>query len=247
MENGVIYVCNNSKKHISELRYSIQSLKKHNHNLKTALFTNTNKNWTKCFDYVFSIDENHHPLKTKVSSLLKSPFYNTLYLDVDTAISADLSDLFSYLNKYEICLAKEPYIDYKKRPPEFISYEREDVFNTGLVLYKKTKPVINFLNIWKNEILNEENRRLVIGEWDDQFIFNKLIKSYEKDLGFLTIDNKIYNTRYWAYLNMSEDEQEKINIKHWHFMNRSKFSLKLEEYYIFVLRLLFKIDKEQVM
>ncbi|GEM_PF-1644557 len=248
MEKGVIYVCDNSNSHKGELLYSIKSLKRTNPDLKTALFASKpSANLKKWFDHVYPIDPSLHPLKNKVRAIGDSPFRYTLYLDVDTEICGDLETLFSFLQEFEFCIANEPKINYQKRPPEFLGYTRENEYNTGLVLYRKNKNTIYFLRQWAKEILKVPNDHLKVGEFGDQLIFNQLLKKNGNELLYSILDNKIYNTRFRSYLHMADDLRRKVIIKHWHFMNRSKLFIKIDEYYIFLLNRLFKIKKEQIM
>ena len=247
MKEGVIYVCDNSKQHQTELLHSVKSLNKSNPNIKTAVFTNINKRWLSKFHQCYPINECLHPLKNKVLSIINSPFEKTLYLDVDTEICGDISNLFTLLDQYDLCLTHEPKIDYSQRPPLFINYSRKDEFNTGLILYKKTSPVSTLFEKWFNQIYQVENKKLKVGIYDDQLLFNQCFSANVMKCQFNVLNNRIFNTRFRAYFNMNNDIKDAVIIKHWHYLNKSKITIKLEEYYIYLLRVLFKIEREQIM
>lgn len=223
--------------------HSVKSLRTFNPDMKVALFTNKKITPNEYFDFIFPVDTSIHPIQGKVLAMVNTPFEETLYLDVDTEITDSLRPLFENLKRDEIYVAYEPNLDYTKRPPEFHGFKGKNIINTGLILFKQSSFTNSLVAEWKNEMLQVDKNTIKLGELDDQTIFNRIIEN-KLTLGFL--DNSKYNVRYWAYKNMDEDMKNEIIVKHWHFMNRTFLSIKLEEYYCFMLRKLLGIHREQI-
>ena len=102
-------------------------------------------------DYFFSI--NSKLQRPKVEYISQSPFKNTVYLDSDTFINENITDLFQLLSKYDFggafCNARkrENYsnliIKYKNIPYSFSE------INTGVMFFNNSLKVKNLFKKWK--------------------------------------------------------------------------------------------------
>ena len=87
---GVLYIAF-GKVFVKECLFSIQSLKRYNPDIPIALFTDCEVN-DSSIDILKIIKPKH--LRSKVDFVSQSPFEKTLYLDSDTVIVHDISDMF---------------------------------------------------------------------------------------------------------------------------------------------------------
>src|SRR6266404_4569779 len=101
---GVVYVAT-GKKYYDEACISVRSLKVSN-SIRAAIFTDQPRQ-----DPHFDI---HVPVKStgdgfldKVVNLKASPFEHTLFLDTDTFVWSDLTDLFSLLGNFDLAVAHD--------------------------------------------------------------------------------------------------------------------------------------------
>ena len=105
---GILYIAY-GKKYINAAIVSANSIKKYCPDLPIHLYSD----WTN-YDSQFNKDptpftsigiiENPHP-RSKVDYLSRTPFDRTLYLDTDTALNADISDMFQILDRFDIAMA----------------------------------------------------------------------------------------------------------------------------------------------
>ena len=104
------------------------------------------------------VDDPHR--RSKVDYMNRTPFEQTLYLDTDTAVNADITDIFSILERFDIALCHAHH-----RNSEFsTTLWREKLpqafpqFNSGVILYRKTPVVLKFLEDWRNSFRESKHR-----------------------------------------------------------------------------------------
>jgi hypothetical protein len=85
------------------------------------------------------------PFLDKITSIERSPFEQTIYLDTDTYVIANLDEMFDLLRRFDVAAAPAP--GYTKHPDTGQSEAFFD-FNTGVIAYRKTAPVVEFLANW---------------------------------------------------------------------------------------------------
>lgn len=85
------------------------------------------------------------PFLDKITSIGRSPFEQTIFLDTDTYVTANLDDLFDLLARFDIAVAHAP--GYTKHPDTGQSEAFYD-FNTGVIALRKTADVVQFLGNW---------------------------------------------------------------------------------------------------
>src|SRR5688572_13104221 len=105
---GVLYIVSGVE-HINLAIRSAQSVKKTNPNMPIHLFADIEKQNFQ-FDEqanLFTSWENipNPHSRSKVDYMARTPFERTLYLDTDTRVICDLTDVFNLLDQFDIALA----------------------------------------------------------------------------------------------------------------------------------------------
>jgi len=151
MLKGVMYI-SWGQRSILETIYSAKTLKKTSPDVGTCIFTNVNVD-SRWFDDIRIVKFPSGEKRFKFDYLNKSPYDYTLYLDGDTCIKRDISDVFSILNRFDVALTHDFGRKQKiwtKKIPEYadIPYGFPE-FNGGVLLYKKNEITYNFIKLWK--------------------------------------------------------------------------------------------------
>ena len=150
-ENGFLYIVT-GEGYAQECLFSIKSLKKYNTE-KICVFSE--EKYRSMFeqecDYFFSI--NSKLQRPKIEYISQSPFENTVYLDSDTFINENISDLFQLLNRYDFggvfCTARKRE-KYSKLISKYenIPYSFSEV-NTGVMVFNNSVQVKDLFKKWK--------------------------------------------------------------------------------------------------
>ena len=79
----------------------------------------------------------------------ETPYQQTLFLDADTRVCEDISDMFDLLDRFDIAIAHaferaKQWYKYEGDAPKIFS-----PLNSGVILYKKTDDVMDFFKTWK--------------------------------------------------------------------------------------------------
>ncbi len=158
-ENGVLYVATRKEKYLVEARASALSLKRHCPHLPVCVFTDLRESKLlddQCFDTVLPIEvdtdcgtEWGRGLRTQLLSLPQSPYQRTFFLDADTRFTSNaVGEIFDILDVYEIALAEDP--------PDLsigVKHYGHRMFNSGVILYRKTPNVLQMFEHWKQLFL----------------------------------------------------------------------------------------------
>lgn len=140
---GVIYIAT-GEKFIREACESVASLKAKMPNLPVTIFASEDiKNSN--FDQVIVIEKPDYNHVDKIKYMYASPYDYTLFLDTDTYISANFSEIFTLLDKFDMGVAHAPLNirGFVNGVPE--SFQQ---LNTGVILYKKSPQVEKFFAKW---------------------------------------------------------------------------------------------------
>lgn len=173
---GVIYVVTGGRSYIGELMTSVASLRKHEPNLPILVFTDfpIPKRYELDTERL-EFNDNAH--KLKVASLRRSPFEETLFLDTDTQIRGSLDPLFDELEGKDFCAANAHSADYTVRPPRWIGMVKEGEYNTGVLLFRKSKATSDFLASWESAVRAHDSNDMWAGHFGDQYFFNNLVQN----------------------------------------------------------------------
>jgi hypothetical protein len=126
----------------------------------------------------------------KVYYMGRSPYERTLFLDSDTYVAGDITDLFSLLDRFDIAVAHAPHRSprspaeqkrFQEIPSGFV------VMNTGVILFKKSERTDAFFFEWLR-LCQEEYI-----DCNDQASFRAAL--YHSDLRIATLTPE-YNYRF---------------------------------------------------
>jgi hypothetical protein len=150
-DNGFLYIVTGGG-YAEECLFSIKSLKKFNDE-KVCVFAPEEYRdllETEC-EYFFAMDSKLQ--RPKVEFISQSPFKNTVYLDSDTYIDQNISDLFLLLEKYDFggafCNSRKRE-NYSKLISKYrnIPYSFSEV-NTGVMVFNNSASVRDLFINWK--------------------------------------------------------------------------------------------------
>ena len=105
-EQGVVYVSVGEKYH-RELHVSLESLKRHMPDVSVLVFSDKKIAVEHQGVEVSVIENPLYTVEDKSSSIGKSPFRKTIYLDTDTYVVSSLDEVFDLLDRVDFCAAHE--------------------------------------------------------------------------------------------------------------------------------------------
>ncbi|MGH7197658.1 MAG: hypothetical protein ACREH5_02825 [Candidatus Omnitrophota bacterium] len=140
---GVVYVATGAA-YFEEACRSAESLKQRSPRLPITLFSDQ-KAKKGLFDDVVPVSDAHFGCRDKIAYMRMSPYERTLYLDTDTYVCGDLSDLFSLLEHFDAAAAHAPNrrgYSGQGAPESFPE------FQGGVLLFKRSAAVLDLLDRW---------------------------------------------------------------------------------------------------
>lgn len=237
---GVIYVAVNPQTSPSPFKFnshkksilrdvlnSINSLKKSNPDLNVTVFSDFNKELfcESSVDKIIPI-KNDFGFIPKVFGIKNSPYEKTVFLDCDTYIAQNISDLFDQLESFDFCVGTE-FLD-------------KEILNTGVLAFNKNNDIlVNFLELWLDRMLStkakviSEQKKFSNKTPDDQGCFNGILRMQHKNpdgrpdfiknminiarsLHWNILDNKIWNCRNAQYKHLLESDWDFNQTKIFH-------------------------------
>ena len=213
---GILYIAS-GEKYIRAAIHSAKSVKAHCPYLPTHLYSD----WQ---NYDFHFDESPDPFtsvdsvvnphrRSKVDYLPLTPYDQTLYLDTDTTLNADITDMFRVLERFDIALVHA----MRRNDDLRLAKWRIDIpqafpqYNGGVILYRKSPEVISFLNEWRDQYHANVNQFQ-----QDQRTLRELL--WLSDLRIATLPPE-YNVRYIKYhylWSKSEAETKIFHLQRYH-------------------------------
>jgi len=151
LDKGFLYIAFGDS-FTKEALMSIKSLKRFNDE-PVALYTDQElPNDIKSLVDLYAKIEPRH-IRAKVDFIDKTPFKKTVYLDSDTVIARNISDMFEILERFDVGLVHDyarKRLKYSKLVPEYanIPYAFSE-FNGGIMAYNDSESSTMFLNRWK--------------------------------------------------------------------------------------------------
>jgi hypothetical protein len=176
MNEGILYIAT-GEKYIKEVLNAAISCKKHN-DYPIALITDKHYDLIEdgLFDQII-LKEANYSYRDKL--LIKyTPFEKTVFLDTDTMVLGNLSDLFHVLDYREFAIhqADEGY----EFPMDGLCGAMPE-FNTGVIAFCKSKSVLNLIDHWNSSFdLNKSIKT-------DQFHLKRIL--YESDVRYATFSS----------------------------------------------------------
>ncbi len=193
---GILYIAA-GEKFIRAAMRSAASVQKHSPGLSRHLFAD----WQ---NYGLPFEKSPHPFtsvgkvesphrRSKVDYLPLTPFDQTLYLDTDTALNADIRGMFNVLERFDIALTHAHRRNFVERlkPWQVELPQAFPQYNGGVILYRNTPQVITFLERWRDEY-----HANIKDFQQDQRTLRELL--WKSDLRMATLPPE-YNVRYIKY------------------------------------------------
>ena len=185
MSTGVIYIAT-GKRFIDEARNSAASLKRLMPEMRITLFSDEDVGYA-CFDDVVRITAPKHGFFDKILNMSCSPYVNTLFLDADTYVCRDISEVFELLDRFDVAATHAAYRT---------AYHIDGVpdcfpeLNSGVVLFGQSPRVKQLFSTWlalyeralKRDLqwVHPLEDTLFNGDLPDQTTFREAI--YQSDL-----------------------------------------------------------------
>jgi hypothetical protein len=219
LEKGVIYIAF-GKRYVDEAIFSARSVKAAT-SLPVCLFTDSDIQ-EPCFDKVVTISPEHK--RAKVDFLASSPFDRTLYLDSDTEVKSDITDVFDILDRFDIAAAHDHCRKSHRWASKLPAYDAIPYafpeYNGGVILYKKSPAVAEFLAEWQSCF--HANKEKTNGQ--DQASFRITLWNTGIRLHTLPAEFNIRNEHLrQRIMNMSREPGNETMLKprifHWHKLN----------------------------
>ncbi len=198
MKRGIIYLASGGRSYLGELLTSFQSLRRFEPGLPVTVFSRFSVPGGLAHCDARPITSHEHPLKLKVLTLKESPYEETLFLDTDTTVRGSLSPIFDLLGSHDFAAANSHEADWSVQPARFVKMVKPRDYNTGVLLYRKSVPMLKFLEKWEKAVRAQNESDMWAGHNCDQFYFNKLVKEGALEacgVDFLELDNVICNAR----------------------------------------------------
>ncbi len=155
MSRGIVYVAI-GQKYVNEACKSASSLKDNIRNIHITIFSSQNVQ-NQCFDEVVLVKDSQNGYLDKILCMSNSPYEHTIFLDTDTYVCEDFSELFTLLEKYDIGAAEAElragnnllgetynYQDIKDIDGKFIF----PMYNSGVIIYRKSPQLSQFFSDW---------------------------------------------------------------------------------------------------
>jgi len=154
MTNGIIYVTY-GKKYVEAAIYSAKSARKHCPDINIHLFVDAPnfehfqfEKETFPFTSIEVIENPHR--RSKVDCISKTPFDRTLYLDSDTTVAQDISEIFNVLDRFDIAAVQAMHRNSKSGQTYWTVRIPDPFpqFNSGVMLFRKNPQVLDLLENW---------------------------------------------------------------------------------------------------
>ena len=202
-KDGVIFVA--TGEYARAAVKAAESVRKFCPTLGLQLFTDHSDVPPGVFDRVSPIENPH--MRSKVDFMPHTIFERTLYLDTDIRIVEDIREMFSLLDRFDIAIAhaharNQPSTNdqWKCRIPEAFPQ-----MNSGVILYKKSPPVMKLLTDWGTCYREAGFKK-------DQVTLRELL--WSSDLRIATLPPE-YNIRSNKYLKVWEAKEARPKILHY--------------------------------
>ncbi|MEK3661921.1 hypothetical protein BSK49_10800 [Paenibacillus odorifer] len=166
MSKGVVYIAT-GEKYISEAIFSATQLKKIMPSVHVTIFSDQYFS-SPAVDSLVKINDPQFGFIDKVKYIKESPYDKTLFLDTDTYVVDELTELFKLLDTFEIAAPYAPIDDVVEGVPK--SFQE---MNTGVILFRNTSKVKKCFLDWL--IFHQRECEISIEEPPDQLSFREAV------------------------------------------------------------------------
>jgi hypothetical protein len=205
-DKGILYIAM-ADEYFEEAKISARSVRENMPDINVACITDR-KRESDLFDEILVKEPNGG--SDKVYLLSDSPFDETLYLDTDTLLSDDVSELFGLLEKFDIGAAQAPIriLEAEEGEPNQPYTDIPDAFpdlNTGVLVFRNNSKFSDLTKDWRKyyEKIMKKSDEVA---WD-QPSFRKAV--YESGLRVSPLPTE-YNSR----LQYGGTVSQKVKIAH---------------------------------
>lgn len=192
--NGILYIAIGSE-FVEEAKLSAESVRNNMGDIPITIVTDSDVN-SALFDKVIKAKDPKKDFKNKIKYIRKSPYERTLFLDTDTYVDDDVSELFDILNRFDMGMALSPYRSYRgaleTEEGELKISNLPDCFpqyNSGVIVFKSNDRVGKLFDAWKEIGYSKDEKK----NTGDQISFMEA--TYLSDVRYLTLPRE-YNFRY---------------------------------------------------
>jgi hypothetical protein len=141
---GFVYVATGSK-FLAEAESSVRTLRMWNPDAKVSLITDRPYTSTIFDSIIVTTERNLHPYQFKLN-MIEAPYDFCVFLDSDTEVLSDISELFCLLNQFDIAISKDYFAkgisDYSSDIENSILPE----WNTGVIAFRRSDEMCDFFN-----------------------------------------------------------------------------------------------------
>lgn len=154
---GFIYVATGDG-YVELAARSADMARQHNPGIEIDLYTDEERRLPQ-FDRVHVLENAWH--RSKLDGMVATRFDQTIYIDADTLILADIRDVFEVLDRFDIAMAH----DQGRNGNWAQTFWRREIphafpqFNSGFVAYNTTEEVMKFLRCWSQTVRETNSRQ----------------------------------------------------------------------------------------
>lgn len=188
MSAGIIYIAS-GKKYVKEACQAAASVKAHMPDVPIALFADEAVSDPHVDRHV-SIDKPQSGFGDKVSYMLQSPFERTIFLDTDTYLCADISELFNLLDRYDLAAAQGAIAFHQSLDTVPDCFPE---LNTGVIVYRQSPAVAALFQTWA-DLYHRDRERIKSWYCPDQPPFREALYSHP-DIKLAVLHGE-YNCRF---------------------------------------------------
>lgn len=169
---GCVYIAT-GREYIDEAFRALSSLREQMPDVAVCCFTDDPEYAAQKFPHVERIEQPYRNFLEKIPPLSRTPYERTIFLDTDTVITGNISDLFDLLDRFDIAAAPDAFSAKAEGCPDCFQH-----LNTGVIVYRRTPAVLDFFARWFSEFQAEVATRA--DKPHDQMSFQRLL--YHSDL-----------------------------------------------------------------
>jgi len=155
-DRGFLY-CVIGDEFVEEAKKSAKSVRAH-HQEPITLVTDVDVDANEYFDTVLRIDNPSHPSYEQIRNLSRSPYDRTIKLDTDTYLTDNVSELFEWLDRFDVAMALDPAT--KRDSDQYPVPNVPDSFpeyNAGVMVYQNDENFRKFQSDWENKFENHSH------------------------------------------------------------------------------------------
>ena len=144
-EKGIIYCATGKKVFFNEVKVSVKYLREFNKEINVTIFTDKKdfiKNDMDLFDSVYEITSPEYSFGDKIFAIKNTPYQKTIFLDTDTIVNDDITELYCILDIYDVAATNTPFKNSNYSP---------FYFNTGVFAYNLNSKTRKFFELWDKE------------------------------------------------------------------------------------------------